>query len=339
MAFTPEQARSNARPSCANWYYRPRRGRTLGRWSRGRRSSSKAKYVIGRSPRTRHLFDDATAPTARRLQAGGRAEVEDWQPRRYLPNWKRIESAGRLNDGDELVSVSTGRPFSADDDGSDIPDRRRPAHDRRGLRALKEEFLDISISKIRYLEGEGLVTPERTRGGYRLFGAEEEVERLETILRLQRDEFLPLKVIREELEKPTSPSGAPARPRAPGHRCRARPGTLCDRAGIDRRRRASLEEQRPARAAVSTRRAGQQRDRRRDRGDLRPVGGSHRPATAHVPARCDARRGARSGDRARPPPRNRERRQQGHARPAGARRSSAGALATSFWRGLAALFS
>jgi len=69
---------------------------------------------------------------------------------------------------------------------------------------LKDEFPDISISKIRYLEGEGLVTPRRTRGGYRLFG-EEELERLETILRLQRDEFLPLKVIREELEKPTSP--------------------------------------------------------------------------------------------------------------------------------------
>jgi DNA-binding transcriptional MerR regulator len=69
---------------------------------------------------------------------------------------------------------------------------------------LKSEFPDISISKIRYLEGEGLVTPQRTRGGYRLFG-EDELERLETILRLQRDEFLPLKVIREELEKPTSP--------------------------------------------------------------------------------------------------------------------------------------
>ena len=69
---------------------------------------------------------------------------------------------------------------------------------------LKGEFPDISISKIRYLEGEGLVTPQRTRGGYRLFG-EDELERLETILRLQRDEFLPLKVIREELEKPTSP--------------------------------------------------------------------------------------------------------------------------------------
>src|SRR5205085_3717757 len=63
---------------------------------------------------------------------------------------------------------------------------------------LKEEFPDISISKIRYLEDQGLLSPRRTQGGYRLF-SEDDVDRLETILRLQRDEFLPLRVIREEL--------------------------------------------------------------------------------------------------------------------------------------------
>jgi len=63
---------------------------------------------------------------------------------------------------------------------------------------LKAEFPDVSISKIRYLEGEGLLSPKRTEGGYRLF-SEEDLERLRTILRLQRDEFLPLRVIREEL--------------------------------------------------------------------------------------------------------------------------------------------
>jgi DNA-binding transcriptional MerR regulator len=68
---------------------------------------------------------------------------------------------------------------------------------------LKEEFPDISISKIRYLEDQGLLTPKRTRGGYRLF-SEEDVERLTTILRLQRDEFLPLRVIRQELASPGS---------------------------------------------------------------------------------------------------------------------------------------
>jgi DNA-binding transcriptional MerR regulator len=66
---------------------------------------------------------------------------------------------------------------------------------------LREEFPDISVSKIRYLEDQGLITPSRTRGGYRLFSPDD-VERLATILRLQRDEFLPLRVIREALEGP-----------------------------------------------------------------------------------------------------------------------------------------
>jgi DNA-binding transcriptional MerR regulator len=66
---------------------------------------------------------------------------------------------------------------------------------------LREEFPDVSVSKIRYLEDQGLLAPRRTRGGYRLFSPED-VERLVTILRLQRDEFLPLRVIREELSGP-----------------------------------------------------------------------------------------------------------------------------------------
>jgi DNA-binding transcriptional MerR regulator len=63
---------------------------------------------------------------------------------------------------------------------------------------LEREFPEISISKIRYLEEQKLLTPRRTPGGYRLYGAAD-VERLRTILRLQRDEFLPLRVIRQEL--------------------------------------------------------------------------------------------------------------------------------------------
>ena len=66
---------------------------------------------------------------------------------------------------------------------------------------LRAEFPDISISKIRYLEDQGLLAPKRTRGGYRLF-SDDDVERLETILRLQRDEFLPLRVIRQSLAMP-----------------------------------------------------------------------------------------------------------------------------------------
>jgi DNA-binding transcriptional MerR regulator len=65
-------------------------------------------------------------------------------------------------------------------------------------KALKQEFPDISISKIRYLEDQKLLSPRRTPGGYRLY-AQSDVARLRTILRLQRDEFLPLRVIRQEL--------------------------------------------------------------------------------------------------------------------------------------------
>ena len=63
---------------------------------------------------------------------------------------------------------------------------------------LEREFPDISISKIRYLEDQKLLNPRRTAGGYRLFSPSD-VTRLRTILRLQRDEFLPLRVIRQEL--------------------------------------------------------------------------------------------------------------------------------------------
>jgi DNA-binding transcriptional MerR regulator len=65
-------------------------------------------------------------------------------------------------------------------------------------KALVQEFPDISISKIRYLEDQKLLNPRRTPGGYRLYGPGD-VARLRTILRMQRDEFLPLRVIRQEL--------------------------------------------------------------------------------------------------------------------------------------------
>src|SRR3954466_3844588 len=65
-------------------------------------------------------------------------------------------------------------------------------------KALQQEFADVSISKIRYLEDQKLLTPRRTPGGYRLYSASD-VARLRTILRLQRDEYMPLAVIRQEL--------------------------------------------------------------------------------------------------------------------------------------------
>ncbi|MFF1556805.1 MerR family transcriptional regulator [Streptomyces sp. NPDC058279] len=91
------------------------------------------------------------------------------------------------------------------------------------LTTLRDEFPDVTISKIRFLEAEGLVEPRRTPSGYRKFSADD-VERLGRILRLQRDHYLPLKVIREQLDAldrgeqiripaptaPRDPEGAPA---------------------------------------------------------------------------------------------------------------------------------
>ncbi|GAA3136907.1 MerR family transcriptional regulator [Streptomyces rameus] len=67
------------------------------------------------------------------------------------------------------------------------------------LNVLRDEFPEVTISKIRFLESEGLVEPRRTPSGYRKFSAED-VERLGHVLRMQRDHYLPLKVIREHLD-------------------------------------------------------------------------------------------------------------------------------------------
>ena len=82
------------------------------------------------------------------------------------------------------------------------------------LSILKREFPDVTISKIRFLESEGLVTPARTSSGYRRF-ADEDIRRLRDILTLQRDQYLPLKVIREQLKQPSATaasSGSGVRP-------------------------------------------------------------------------------------------------------------------------------
>jgi DNA-binding transcriptional MerR regulator len=88
-------------------------------------------------------------------------------------------------------------------------------------KALKQEFPDISISKIRYLEDQKLLAPRRTPGGYRLY-AQGDVARLRTILRLQRDEFLPLRVIRQELAsgRANEPDVGPAHTARPTNRTR-----------------------------------------------------------------------------------------------------------------------
>lgn len=67
------------------------------------------------------------------------------------------------------------------------------------LSRLRDEFPEVTISKIRFLEAEGLVEPQRTPSGYRKFSLPD-VERLASVLRMQRDHYLPLKVIREHLD-------------------------------------------------------------------------------------------------------------------------------------------
>ncbi|GAA2349840.1 MerR family transcriptional regulator [Streptomyces kunmingensis] len=83
------------------------------------------------------------------------------------------------------------------------------------LNVLREEFPEVTISKIRFLESEGLVEPQRTPSGYRKFGPDD-VERLAHVLRMQRDHYLPLKVIKEQLDAlergETLPVPAPGRP-------------------------------------------------------------------------------------------------------------------------------
>lgn len=106
-------------------------------------------------------------------------------------------------------------------------------------KALAQEFPDISISKIRYLEDQKLLAPRRTPGGYRLYSSGD-VQRLRTILRLQRDEFLPLRVIRQEL---AAGAGAEEEDGLPGD----------DGAGADA---AEAEKRRRRRSSVSVRETG-----------------------------------------------------------------------------------
>lgn len=113
----------------------------------------------------------------------------------------------------------TGVAAPSADGDAPAPEETPPARPGKALtigavcKALQQEFPDISISKIRYLEDQKLLAPRRTPGGYRLYSASD-VARLRTILRLQRDEFLPLRVIRQELAAGRSEAEAPPTPDA-----------------------------------------------------------------------------------------------------------------------------
>lgn len=106
------------------------------------------------------------------------------------------------------------------------------------LAMLREEFPDLSHSKLHYLEAEGLVRPARTASGYRKY-SEEDVDRLQFVLRAQRDRFWPLKVIKEHLEQRDAEGTAITSIAAarPGPSAQLAPVRL-DRAGLRRETRA-----------------------------------------------------------------------------------------------------
>lgn len=99
------------------------------------------------------------------------------------------------------------------------------------LADLRTEFPNVSVSKLRFLEAEGLVLPERTPAGYRKFSASD-VARLRYVLRVQRDHYLPLKVIREHLDamdrglEPPEIAGAAARAPRPPDQVEAAPAPV-----------------------------------------------------------------------------------------------------------------
>src|SRR6186997_2184941 len=184
-----------------------------------------------RVSRRRHRLAQARRARARRRN------VHDQRPRQPQRHVREQEAdrdrraGGRRRAPDRQVPTDFPAPMST----TATPTTERRLHTIGAVCArLQPEFQDISISKIRYLEDQGLLTPKRTRGGYRLF-SEEDVERLETILRLQRDEFLPLRVIRQELASGTGAAERKRRrPTALGEReGELDLGELCNRAGID----------------------------------------------------------------------------------------------------------
>jgi DNA-binding transcriptional MerR regulator len=124
------------------------------------------------------------------------------------------------------------------------------------LAQLRGEFPDISVSKIRFLESEGLIAPARSPSGYRKFGVDD-IERLRYILTAQRDQYLPLRVIKERLVPPVPPDAAAApqprrtaRPASPA----ARPATPAARPAVPAARPAVPAAPAPARPAALTRR-------------------------------------------------------------------------------------
>ena len=229
-------------------------------------------------------------------------------------NRRRIEShqlRGRRRDSDrqvqaelpgEVMEASTPTPFdqrTPDGATDSAPSNRKALTIGAVAKILGREFEDISISKIRYLEDQKLLAPRRTPGGYRLY-SQADVERLRTILRMQRDEFLPLRVIRQELAAGAREERGEMRLSAQGGQRRGRQGQSDDPPGTGRRhRRGGRPDQgprglAPRAARKGRRRQGLRRHRPRDRqgvlrtGEIRgrrpqPEGAAQQPPIARPP--------------------------------------------------------
>jgi DNA-binding transcriptional MerR regulator len=141
------------------------------------------------------------------------------------------------------------------------------------LSLLRVDFPDVTISKIRFLEGQGLVCPERTSSGYRKFH-DVDVEQLRFVLRHQREHFLPLKVIRERMEEAGLAPAAPTMP--PGARRRSVSELV-----------AALQETPPTKAAAPARGAKRPSDGRSH--------GTSSPSEDATPSAPDASDGVTPG--------------------------------------------
>jgi MerR HTH family regulatory protein len=150
------------------------------------------------------------------------------------------------------------------------------------LNILREEFPDVTISKIRFLESQGLIDPERTPSGYRKF-YDSDVSRLRWILHQQKENFLPLKVIKERLDRigeaigedQPAPVHSIVRPKPRGRRAPSRPS----------RGMQDVAPQLPLSDPVSTTAGGVEPEPRNDNGDRNPT----EDAGEHAAPREDAR--------------------------------------------------
>ena len=311
MTFTPEESPR-----------RPRRPSSRSSGSRGRRSSSapaaaarastsslerraRRRSAARRTATSSSTTSPSRAGTPSLVRRATAFSIEDHGSLNgTFLNRRRIESGrarGRRRAPDRQVPADLPRAMST---AAQTPDARRPAHDRRGLpRACRTSSRTSRSRRSATSRTRACSRRSGRAGGYRLF-SEDDVERLETILRLQRDEFLPLRVIRQELASPARAERASAaRPAGLGeHERGARP-----RRALRARRHRPASSRASSRSTACSQPRGERRRealpgrRRRDRGRLRAARALRDRAAppAHVPHRGRPRgRPARAARRA-----------------------------------------